>query len=440
MRDAKEQWEKLKTQGGRLAKTGREKAAAFLQLAAANKKVSVPAAAAVVVIVLALAAAGGSRVRQEAAQPMLESENTDGAIPVPDLPLEEDAYPEINALMQRFYEAMGAGDLDAIRKLKSYVSEEEAVRIQKKQEYIEDYPEVRCYTKAGPIEDSFIVYAYHEARLKGYEDILVPAISSFYVCRNEEGNYWIFDGAVDQNVEEYFRAVSAQDDVKALFDSANVRYEEIIGENAELSNLLLELRADLHTSIAEEMARQVVEENGEDQAQEEQPEETQPEETQPQTQTEQIVAATDVVNIRSSDSETADRLGKAEIGQQFTLLESRGNGWSKVAYEGGEAYIKSEYLTAVEAEGGGAAQTQEPQTQEKPMQEEPAQQETQTSSGGTVMAKESVNVRKSASETAERLGTVYQGEKLELIQKQADGWTKVKYQGQTGYVKSEYVE
>ena len=55
-------------------------------------------------------------------------------------------------------------------------------------------------------------------------------------------------------------------------------------------------------------------------------------------------------------------------------------------------------------------------------------------------AKTTVNIRKSASETSERLGTIYMGEKLDLVMNQADGWCKVKYQGQTAYVKSEFVE
>ena len=53
---------------------------------------------------------------------------------------------------------------------------------------------------------------------------------------------------------------------------------------------------------------------------------------------------------------------------------------------------------------------------------------------------ESVRVRKSASTDGEVLGTVYAGTELELIMKQADGWTKVKYEGQTAYVKSDYVK
>ena len=54
--------------------------------------------------------------------------------------------------------------------------------------------------------------------------------------------------------------------------------------------------------------------------------------------------------------------------------------------------------------------------------------------------KESVKVRKSASTDADALGTAYAGDELELVMKQADGWTKVKYKGQTAFVKSDYVE
>ena len=49
-------------------------------------------------------------------------------------------------------------------------------------------------------------------------------------------------------------------------------------------------------------------------------------------------------------------------------------------------------------------------------------------------------MRKSASTESEVLGTVYAGDELDLLMKQADGWTKVKYKGQTAFIKSDYVE
>ena len=59
---------------------------------------------------------------------------------------------------------------------------------------------------------------------------------------------------------------------------------------------------------------------------------------------------------------------------------------------------------------------------------------------GTVTVLENVRVRSGANTNSEILGTAYTGEKLDLIMKQADGWTKVKYKGETAYVKSDYVE
>ena len=70
-------------------------------------------------------------------------------------------------------------------------------------------------------------------------------------------------------------------------------------------------------------------------------------------------------------------------------------------------------------------------------------QEPETGSGdviGTVTANTTVNIRKSASQTSEKVGVVYEGEKLELLEKRSDGWSKIRYDGKTAYVKSEFVD
>ena len=45
---------------------------------------------------------------------------------------------------------------------------------------------------------------------------------------------------------------------------------------------------------------------------------------------------TDVVNIRSSDSETADKVGKAQKGDEVIVLEQKINGWSKIIFNNKE--------------------------------------------------------------------------------------------------------
>ena len=51
-----------------------------------------------------------------------------------------------------------------------------------------------------------------------------------------------------------------------------------------------------------------------------------------------------------------------------------------------------------------------------------------------------MNIRKLASETADRLVVGYHWDEVEILMKQADGWTKVKFQGETGYIKTDILK
>lgn len=53
---------------------------------------------------------------------------------------------------------------------------------------------------------------------------------------------------------------------------------------------------------------------------------------------------------------------------------------------------------------------------------------------------ESVNVRAEASTESERLALAYQGDAITQIESYDNGWSKVEYKGQTGYVKTEFLE
>ena len=48
-----------------------------------------------------------------------------------------------------------------------------------------------------------------------------------------------------------------------------------------------------------------------------------------------------------------------------------------------------------------------------------------------------VNIRSSASESADRIAVGYSGDVVEIIMKQADGWTRVRFNGETGYIRTD---
>lgn len=363
---------------------------------------------------------------------------------VPEVPLEQDVVPEINELFNTYYTAMAEGDTDTMSRLVDHLDDTEILRAQETSKYIESYPVLEVYTKVGPKEDTYVAYVYVELKFKDYEKP-VPGMSVYYVCKNESGEYYINEDGEENDAElNYIREVNLQDDVVDLNNRAAVAYNDMLAEDTDLAGFLADLASEIDKNVGEALARVEGSNSSEEEGSsvDELVGGVQIAEAGESTSVVTKVKAIDVVNIRKSDSETADKLGKAAVGDEFALLEERGNGWSKISYDGSEAYIKSEFLEPVETQQADAGKTTE--NNEPEPETPPAQTQTNDNSSaqttGTVTVKENVRVRASASENGEKLGTAYIGEKLEVLMKQADGWTRIKYNGQTAYVKSDYVE
>lgn len=385
---------------------------------------------------------------EEGVETAEELDPSDTMTEIPEVPLVQDEVPEINELFDTYYKAMLEGDTDTMSRLMDHLDAMEILKAQETSKYLEAYPTLEVYTKTGPKEGTYIAYVYTEVKFSDY-DKPIPGMSVYYVCKNENGEYYLNeDGEEDENVLNYIREVNLQDDVIDLNNKVAAAYNDMVAEDEALADFILDLNTEIDKNVGEALARaegSSTPADGEEPAAEGEEPSDETSEAEPGQDEPALVVtkvkATDVVNIRKSDSETADKLGKAAVGDEFDLLEEKGNGWSKISYEGGEAYIKSEYLEPSETMQADVRQPEE--SAEEP--EEPDEQPEQTDNSdvqttGTVTVKESVRIRASASESGEKLGTAYVGDRLEVIMKQADGWTKIKYNGRTAYVKSDYVE
>ena len=386
------------------------------------------------------------------------TEEEAGEESIPQLELEINAYPAVNTLVSEYYTAMAEGNIEAIESMNAYVEDKEKIRIREMSKYVDSYQNLDVYTKLGPVEGSYLVYVYSKVKFTEY-DKLVPGMKAFYVCTDEEGKCYINGGEANSVVTNYIREISLQDDMVDLNNKAVAEYNELLESDEELNAFLADLSSRIDASVGEILAKEEAEAQeqaaaeaaaAEQEAAAAEQEMAAAEGTGETAVTVKTVRATDVVNIRSSDSETADKLGKAQIDDEFTLLEERGNGWSKISFEGKDAFIKSEFLEVVSEETVTQTVEQADATEAVAENTDTETENTNTETAGngnnnteavqTVTVVENVNVRKSASENGEKLGLAYVGEKLELLMKQADGWTRVKYNGQTAYVKSDYVE
>lgn len=363
---------------------------------------------------------------------------------VPLVPLEKDVVPGINEFFETYYKAVVDGDTGTMGNMLYYLDATEKLRAAETSKYTES-ASIEVYTKAGPNEGTYIAYVHSELKFYDYDRPL-PGLRSYYVCTKEDGSFYINeDYELSESERRYMLKVQVQDDVIDLNNKVAADYNDMVNGDSALADFLIELHEEIRKNVGETLARvegteQIA--SGEGDAKEGPEEEETPEEENASSETVVTeVKTTDVVNIRTSDSATADKLGKAAVGDTFKLLETKGNGWSKVEYNGGEAYMKSDFLEPSKTEVRDVASAEETEGEETP--EEPADNnETAASAAttGTVTVKENVRIRSGASETSEKLATAYAGDQLEVIMKQADGWTKIRYKGKTAYVKSDYVE
>lgn len=397
-----------------------------------------------VIITVVLVSCGKNDSDEEATEDETQTEETaDTTLNLPDytvkdVPLEENAHADVNDLVNRYFAAMTTGDTASIQAMQNDSQQKELLKIEKESAYIDEFDGIKVYTKPGPLNGSYTTFVYYEIKFTGI-DTLAPGLTTIYVCPNEDGSLYINSMLNDQDTE-YIKTVVAQQDVVDLFSMVETKYAEAVDADGNLKSFMEGLSAKLDAEVSEAMAAVENENNPEDASQGEGEGGT----------TENVVAekvkATDTVNVRTSDSENADRLGQIAMGDTITRYETKDNGWSRVDYNGQDGYIKSEFLASVEEENTNPETTETESTETaETANNTQTEQSTGTQTGSlagkkSVTIKETVNVRESASQEAGKLGLAYQGENYDLIQEQADGWCKITFNGKTGYVKTEFVE
>ena len=409
----------------------------LIQMCKENKKMVVIVAAFLVILIGAFFVIDVSEKQEEAvAQAELEKVTEEEGFAVPEEALEKDAYPEVNNLIKQYYQALVDGDVETIKSIKNYTDAEEELKVIKKSEFIEGYPTITVHTKKGPEEGSYVAYVQYEVKFVN-QDTTAPGLNTLYICTNEDGSLYINANELEESVVEYLKTISIQNDVVDLFNTVQVAYNDIKTQNEELSAFLDELPNLLAEAVSEAMEEQAALEAASEPAVAEVEPEVQVVVTK--------VKTTAVVNVRSSDSIEADKLGKTSNGQILELIEERLNGWSKVNFEGKEGFIKSEYLEAEETEmvlvenpvAEAVAETTAEVTETETV-EETTQEDNSTPKQAKVTS--NVRVRESASTDAEVLGTLYKGSQIKVLEQMNNGWSKVDYKGKEAYVKSDYVE
>lgn len=391
-----------------------------------------------VVLVIVLAQCTNQKNHKDT-QNVIETEQTESTAQTTQ-DYEVDANPAINELINNYYNAYANGDIATLSTLATPISENEQSYIGVFSQYVEGYQNISCYTKKGADDTSYLVSVYMEMKFVGV-DTLAPGLDFFYVRTNPDGslyidnlysqyNYANQENALDANIQSLITQFEQEDDVVALQQDVQAKYESALAADPNLSTMISTTLKDAIASWVTSITTPAAETPQEETPATETPQEETPQEETPQEETPaepevttETVYTTSKVNVRSAADENSDKLGTAEGGTSFTRTGTEGD-WSVIDYNGTIGYIKSEFLTtdapAANTDAGTAS--------------------ADIAEGTVITLTSSTNIRSSMSETADKVGVAFAGEKVTVVMSYAEGWTKVTWNGKEGYVKTELLQ
>lgn len=301
---------------------------------------------------------------------------------------EEESNPEILELLSTYYNSYAAGDVAKLSSLTKYLSKMEKDYISMMNEHVEAYSNVSCIVGEGRDEGDYIVSVVYDMKFAGVDEAL-PGMNIFYVQTKDDGALFInnryssFNRELEEQktkkkILELIEKFENSDEVQKFQIEVQDRYDKIIDGNEKLEKKVNEV-AEAISKWKESYTAPEEDTKEEESPKEEEPKQEpkeEPKEEEPQQEPED--------NSQSNESEdnTTDNTG-----------DNSGEGNSS-----GLNYVPD----------------------------------------GTVMtANDGYNVRVSMNESAELVGTTAVGDTIKVIMSYAEGWTKVEWNGTTGYIRTD---
>lgn len=167
--------------------------------------------------------ASGDETQESGQQPMAGAESTFAA----------DNVPEVSAVLQQYYTALGGKDIAEIRQLTDAMTDEEQAQIEAETD-VESYEEVQTYTVSGPAEGTYVAFVNSKCKYQGIETTL-PMLSEYYLYQTEDGSLKIMDDTdSDAAASEAMKSALDTEDVKNLIDQVQKDYQNALDADAAL--------------------------------------------------------------------------------------------------------------------------------------------------------------------------------------------------------------
>ena len=165
----------------------------------------------------------------EAADDTSNTENTDNTA----VSFAADNVPEVSTVLEQYYTALGARDINGLFAVTDNLTAEEQAQIEA-ESYVESYGDVKAYTISGPSDGTYIAFVSSRCKYLGINQTL-PMLSEYYLYTKEDGSLKIMDDTdSDAAVTEAMKAALENEEVKNLIEQVQNDYQNALDADASL--------------------------------------------------------------------------------------------------------------------------------------------------------------------------------------------------------------
>ena len=409
-----------------------------------------------------------------------------------------DEYPQINELFEKYYGYYASGDTDSIEKIAYPVTDAEKSYIRLFSGLVDSYENIQCYTKKGLADDEFVVSVAVDMKFKDIKTA-APNLESFYVRKDDSGSYYIDnaysrfnqsnqENTTDEGINTRMTDIRQAEDGAALEKQVQEDYAKAMDSDSDLEKMLKDTLQDEISDWVASFGSKPSDKPVKD-----------PDGDKNATVTERIAYTSTKVNLRKKCSTSSDAIKVLKKGAEVTVYGESKDGWYEVKAGSDTGFVSDEYIVSKKPGSGNSGQqssdnqetsrTAYAKTQvnlrkkrstssdvirtlkagtevtvygdsqdgwykvkagsdsgfvsDEYIVSDKSQVEKQNNNSQektrTAYAKTKVNLRKSRSTSSKVLKTLKAGTEVTIYGKSTNGWHKVKVNGKTGYIRSEYI-
>lgn len=165
----------------------------------------------------------------EAADDTSNTENTDNTA----VSFAADNVPEVSTVLEQYYTALGARDINGLFAVTDNLTAEEQAQIEAESD-VESYGDAKAYTISGPNDGTYIAFVSSRCKYLGINQTL-PMLSEYYLYTTEDGSLKIMDDTdSDAAVTEAMKAALENEEVKNLIEQVQNDYQNALDADASL--------------------------------------------------------------------------------------------------------------------------------------------------------------------------------------------------------------